>query len=68
MKKIVVSAAVGLLIGVLVAEFFPNIGKTEAASGLSNLAYNLGKQKPYLNYGAIGAVVGALVGALTGGR
>jgi hypothetical protein len=68
MKKIVLSAVIGFLVGVLVAEIFPNIGKGSFEGGLNDLAFSLGKQKPYLNFGAVGAVVGAVIAAFSGKR
>ena len=68
MKNIVLSALVGAAVGVLLAEFFPNLGKGSFASNLNDLAFSLGKQKPYMNFAVIGAVIGAAVGALSAKR
>jgi hypothetical protein len=66
MKNIVLYAVIGALAGLLTAELFPSIGKGSFESGLNNLAYSLGKSKPYLNFAAIGAIAGAVIGALAG--
>jgi uncharacterized membrane protein len=66
MKNIVLYAVIGALVGLLLAEFFPAIGKGSFESGLNNLAYSLGKSKPYLNFAAVGAIVGVAIGVLSG--
>jgi len=63
-KNILLFAIIGAGIGVLLAQVFPNLGKGSFESGLNDLAIGLGKQKPYLNFAAIGALAGAAVGAL----
>lgn len=65
MNKIVLSALVGAAVGLLLAEFFPNLGKGSFASNMNDLAFSLGKQKPYMNFAGVGAVAGAIVGFLS---
>jgi predicted membrane protein len=66
MKNILSYALVGLVVGILLAEYFPSLGKGSFESGLNDLGYALGKQKPFAAYGAIGTLVGAIIGALSG--
>ena len=68
MSKIILFAVVGALVGLALAQFLPNLGKTDAAAALSNAAYALGKDKPYAVYSAVGAVVGAILGVFTSKR
>lgn len=66
MNKIAVYAIVGAAAGLLVAQFFPSLGKQGISAGLSDMAFSLGAQRPFLLDAAIGAVLGALLGLLTG--
>jgi len=61
-NTVVAGALVGAIAGLLVAEFFPSLGKSGLEKGLSDLAFDLGSKKPYLMNGGIGAAVGALIG------
>jgi len=62
MKNVITAALIGAIVGVLIAQFFPNLGQGRFASHLGNLGYALGAEKPYLKFGGFGAIVGAVVG------
>jgi len=64
MKNVITAALIGAIVGVLIAQFFPNLGQGRFASHLGNLGYALGAEKPYLKFGIFGAVVGAAVGLI----
>ena len=66
MKKAFACALVGAAAGILVAQYFPALGKSGLDRGLSKLAYNLGAQRPYAVDAAIGAAVGFLAGLVAG--
>jgi hypothetical protein len=65
-KKTLAFALVGAAAGVLVAQYFPALGKNGLDRGLSKLAYNLGAQRPYALDAGVGAAIGFLVGLLAG--
>jgi hypothetical protein len=62
MKSIVIYAVIGAVVGIFLAEYFPSVGKGSFESGLNDLGYALGKQKPFAAYGTVGALVGAVLG------
>ena len=66
MKNIAIYALIGLAAGLLIAQFFPSLGKGEVAAGLNDVAVALGKDRPYATFGGVGALVGAIIGAVTG--
>ena len=68
MNKIILYALLGAVIGLVLAELFPSLGKGDLGRGVNDLAISLGKQKPYAVYAAIGAVVGAILAAVTPGK
>jgi hypothetical protein len=66
MKNVITAALIGAIVGVLIAQFFPNIGQGRFASHLGDLGFALGAEKPYLKFGGFGAIVGAVVGLVNG--
>jgi hypothetical protein len=66
MKKSLAYALVGAAAGILVAQYFPALGKNGLDRGLSKLAYNLGAQRPYAVDACIGAGLGFLASLLAG--
>jgi len=66
LKKTLVYVLAGAAVGLLVAQYFPALGKSGLDRGLSRLAYNLGAQRPYAVDGCIGAGLGLLAGLLAG--
>jgi hypothetical protein len=62
LDKVIALAALGALIGLAVAQFFPSLGKSGLAKGLSDFAFEMGAKKPYLMDAGIGAGLGALLG------
>jgi len=66
MRKALAFAVVGAAAGILVAQYFPALGKSGLDRGLSKLAYHLGAERPYAVDAGIGAGIGFLVGLLAG--
>ena len=64
MKKALALAVVGAAAGILVAQYFPALGKSGLDRGLSKLAYGLGAERPYTVDACIGAGLGFLAGLL----
>lgn len=62
MQKAMQYAVVGLVVGLLVAQFFPSLGKGGLDKGLSDFAFEMGAKRPYLMDAGIGAGLGALLG------
>jgi hypothetical protein len=62
MQKVISLAAVGALVGLAVAQFFPSLGKSGLAKGLSDFSFEMGAKKPFLMNAGIGAGLGALLG------
>jgi len=62
MNKVIMAALIGAVAGVLVAQFFPSLGKSGLDKGLSDFAFEMGAKKPYLVDAGIGAGLGALLG------
>jgi hypothetical protein len=65
-KKAFAFTLVGAAAGILVAQYFPALGKSGLDRGLSKLAYNLGAQRPYALDAGIGAGIGLLIGLFAG--
>ena len=60
--KIVLFALVGAAVGLLLAQFFPSLGKSGLDKGFSDLGFAMGAKKPYLFNAGVGAGIGALLG------
>jgi hypothetical protein len=65
-KNTLIYVLAGAAAGLLVAQCLPALGKSGLDRGLSNLAFNLGAQKPYAVDGCVGAGLGLLAGLLRG--
>lgn len=64
MRQILLYALIGAAVGLLVAQFLPSLGRSGLDKGFSDLAFELGAQRPYLLNAGIGAAVGALIGGI----
>lgn len=65
MKNIALSALIGAAVGLLLAHFFPSLGKDGLSKGLSDIAFDLGAQRPYALNAGLGAAIGAVLGFVT---
>lgn len=67
-KNSLLYAAIGAAVGLLIAHFFPLLGKSGLDKSLTDLTLKLGAEKPYVMDASIGAAVGAAIGFLTAGK
>ena len=61
-KNIIVFGVLGALGGLLLAEFFPDLGLGKGEKFVAGIGRAFGGDKPYLKNGSIGAAIGAFIG------
>lgn len=62
MNKMVSFALAGAVVGLVLAQFFPDLGLDSAGAFGAGLGRAFGASKPFLRNAAIGAAVGAALG------
>ena len=65
LNKILVFAAIGAAVGILLAEFAPELGLNKGERFVSEIGHAFGGARPYARNASIGAAVGALIGFLS---